>query len=678
MRLPTRIKPFLPDFRSIRFKLTAVLLVLTLLPMSLVSSVLYMKSSGMILEKVGAASAQSVRQAVEKVEVQLAQYDRLALQLMMDSDVQEALNAVGTNQGVSEKVKRASDRTKELIAPLKEIAGTYYITSDERLESQLPLFYRVPEAERNNDLYASIQEAGGKTVYFGIAPSINSDLYLKGSPVIVLGKALKQLSGNRTVGIILMEIRSESLLQTLEDLKLHKDSEAFFVDEQGNVVAHRDMARIGEPSPISSGRPDEGQTVVGGKKSIASSHASAMTAWTLMTATPIEFVTRDIADLRIWIVICALAAALASSAVSFLAARRISRPLDSLMVAMREAEDGDLTVCVPVRGTDELARVAGSFNRMLHNIRSLLLQTKDATSAVLSAATTLEQVSARSAMTTGELVAATAQIAAGSMQQAEAAEAGYQKTRDLHEQMDSLKSVASHIRGMADAIRDRSLEGTTYMGQMTAKNKQSEAMLAGVFERINMLAASILSIRKVIVVMDGIMKKTNILSLNAGIEAARAGAVGKGFMVIADEIRQLAAQAKLSIEQVEGMIGGIQQEMNETTEFLNAAKPIFVEQHKSVSEATTVFRHMESSIGEFHVQLGGLEQSVHTLEEVERELQGVMSHVAGTSQETSASTEEMASGTEEQKNVTDRLVSLSVELKEMSERLQASVRTFTV
>src|SRR5690606_26131053 len=117
----------------------------------------------------------------------------------------------------------------------------------------------------------------------------------------------------------------------------------------------------------------------------------------------------------------------------------------------------------------------------------------------------------------------------------------------IGEQVQSVIDSNVQMGQAAGEVEQASQRGSSYMGTLTVKTGQTEEMTRSMVDKVDKLKESTGSIRKILDVMGNVSKQTNILSLNATIEAARAGTAGKGFMVVADEIRKLADQSRQSI-----------------------------------------------------------------------------------------------------------------------------------
>ncbi|MNN10347.1 Methyl-accepting chemotaxis protein McpC [compost metagenome] len=178
--------------------------------------------------------------------------------------------------------------------------------------------------------------------------------------------------------------------------------------------------------------------------------------------------------------------------------------------------------------------------------------------------------------------------------------------------------------------------------------------------------------------MQNITQQTNILSLNATIEAARAGAAGRGFMVVADEIRQLADQSKQSISMVGQITDNIQMEMNETVQALSEASPLFQEQINSVKQTNQIFISVRDQMVGFVQHLEEVTVSIDELNESQNVLSEAMSNVSAVAEESSATSEEVASLSSEQQTVGQHLVELSDKLENVSAGLKESLSKFTV
>lgn len=203
-------------------------------------------------------------------------------------------------------------------------------------------------------------------------------------------------------------------------------------------------------------------------------------------------------------------------------------------------------------------------------------------------------------------------------------------------------------------------------------------MTGTLVRKVNGLQETASSVIKVLDVMQNITQQTNILSLNATIEAARAGEAGSGFMVVADEIRQLADQSKRSIAVVAETTDTIIKDINETVNALSQVAPLFTEQMASVRETSGIFVSVQEQMNQFIASLDSVSESITVLSQSQRGLAETIGNVSSFAEESSAASEEVASLSGEQQNVSGYLVELSGKLENASLRLKERLSRFIV
>jgi methyl-accepting chemotaxis protein len=224
----------------------------------------------------------------------------------------------------------------------------------------------------------------------------------------------------------------------------------------------------------------------------------------------------------------------------------IRTPLRNVAIAMREISkgEGDLTQRLPIRGNDEITAIARAFNLFIERIQALVTESKSTSEVLASLTQNLSQISSETRRLTDDQLQQTDLAATGSNEM----------SQTIHEVADNAERAAAAAREVADsAERGKSTMATTQqrIGQLAADIQKSSSVIQG-------LRAETDSIGSVLDVIRGIAEQTNLLALNAAIEAARAGEQGRGFAVVADEVRTLASRTQESTEEINKMITRLQ------------------------------------------------------------------------------------------------------------------------
>ncbi len=238
-------------------------------------------------------------------------------------------------------------------------------------------------------------------------------------------------------------------------------------------------------------------------------------------------------------------------AIAYLLARLITTPLCRAVSAMREiAEgDGDLTQRLNQDGDNEFTQLAEAFNHFAEKVRVSIAEVRDSSSELSLASKDVNDMMNR---VTGHTAKQRDEITS-------VATAITEMTTTIHEVSRSGNQAAK----AADQVEQQSRESMNLLSNTTAAIEQLDACIMEANEVITQVSAESTNIGSVLDVIRGIAEQTNLLALNAAIEAARAGEQGRGFAVVADEVRTLASRTQASTEEINTMIASLQQRVRE-------------------------------------------------------------------------------------------------------------------
>nr|WP_303728041.1 methyl-accepting chemotaxis protein [Pseudomonas aeruginosa] len=310
-----------------------------------------------------------------------------------------------------------------------------------------------------------------------------------------------------------------------------------------------------------------------------------------------------------------LGAAVLGLLVLWLSARGVTRPILGVAHMLRDiaSGEGDLTQRLPHTGRDELGELAGWFNRFLDKLQPIIRDVK---------------VSVRDARSTADQSAAiSSQTSAGMQQQFreidQVATASHEMTATAQDVARSAAQAADAARGADQATRD----GLALIDRTTQSIDSLAANLTSAMGQVEQLASSSEEIGSVLEVIRAIAEQTNLLALNAAIEAARAGDAGRGFAVVADEVRNLARRTQDSVEQIRGVIEGLQQGTRDVVDAMHGSHRQAQGSVEQVDEAVAALQRIGeavSVINDMNLQIASAaEEQSSVAEEINRNVAAI-------------------------------------------------------
>jgi len=671
--------------RSVGMKLFIIIFCAILLCVLVVGLSSYSTSRSIIQKKVAQSSSVAMQLSTGKLNLMLQNYEDLTMQILLDRNIQAQLLILSRSKedyAMFEATSKLNEGLQTYVLGNQSIANAALIPINEKAAS-ISTGSGIKNAQQT-EWFKQTVEQDGRMKWFPVqAEGLSGTSKV---PTFTITRLIKNTSVNEGYYVLVLEIHMKQFTNQLEDLKLGNDSVVTIVDAENNIVYSDAVEQLGKPSSVKlpainekkKGKDKATLEVkdASGKEVLALYNQIHSLDWRLLGTIPVDELVRDAGQIYNMTWIIAGLAALLAIGIGLFVVRMVATPLVRLRNLMNDGAQGDLTVRSNFSGRDEIGQLSQSFNQMMAQITTLVNQTNQSARDVLITAEELAEASRKTAISAKEIAVATEEIAGGATSLAVEAEKGSDLTSEISEQMKQVVSANDQMGVSADEVERASQQGTSYMNIVIEKTGLTEEMTRSMVEKVDRLKESTRSIRKILDLLNNMTKQTNILSLNATIEAARAGTAGKGFMVVADEIRKLAEQSRQSIDVVGQITETIQREIDETVSVLSEAYPIFQEQIESVKEASQIFLTVQGQMGDFIDRLGSATESITVLERSQTVLSEAMGNVSAVAEQSSATSEEVASLSHEQTSISEGLVQLSNKLETVSKELTELLTKF--
>ncbi len=356
----------------------------------------------------------------------------------------------------------------------------------------------------------------------------------------------------------------------------------------------------------------------------------------------------------------------------------LSTPINKLMTQLSYVSRGNFTAFEGIHTGDEIGGMSSSMNTMIAQIGSLIRNLKGLGEELGSSAEHLTATSHKTSESANQINRTIEEIATGAQRQAESALLSAEIANDLQ---NSILICQRHTELMLDdsvkisVVKNR---GVDALKQLQGKNHSVSDANINIEESISKLSTSILEVSRLLESVMSIASQTNLLALNASIEAARAGESGKGFAVIANEIRLLSTESTRFADDIKQMIDAIEFDSNQTEEALKTVKLIADEQSEALEYVSLSFEEIDQAVGGVENSIGEMAGSIDILSENKEIMMKEISSIAAVSQQTAAATEEAVAVIQQQGDDVISVSESAVELFKYSEKLIEDINVFKV
>ena len=511
---------------------------------------------------------------------------------------------------------------------------------------------------------------------------------------LVITISEKIMEGEQLMGVLATDIFVDTLVQIVNGQEIADNSYLFIVDSNAGIVNHpNDAFGYVNDEPMSLFSADGG--MYGELVSYIKSGKEATISLEDYDGTMRTFYAETV-DCCNWYVVAAISnqvmnqsrismlggflAALIISAVvgiviAIFMASRITKPIAFLSAKIAS---GDFSQDVPVTSRDEIGTLAAGFNGLMGKLRTLLEITVNSVENIQSFAGDLNQVSdelvtnAGKVSTEMESIAGAMEIQSGSVEQGkieldrfnERIEAFEESYRDMeHTMKDVLGKLSDSV------LVARNLETST---------EDSKENMRTIFEDIQELEKFSENITEIVSTISSISAQTNLLALNASIEAARAGDVGRGFTVVAEEIRVLSEQTSAATTNISELISNIRSRISQTVSSISVSMDSFEKNTKNSQMVLSTFNELRECIGGIGKINESLSSGMSVFIDSKDQINLSFGKIDDNMQTCRSSTNDAKALSKEQADWVGSLEDQSHTLKELAGQLRESTSSFTI
>ncbi|WPC43990.1 methyl-accepting chemotaxis protein [Clostridium sp. JS66] len=360
----------------------------------------------------------------------------------------------------------------------------------------------------------------------------------------------------------------------------------------------------------------------------------------------------------------------------YLLTKKFTQPILELVALMKRASEGDLTVKCNHKSEDEIGNLSFNFNCMISQIRDLINNISNTSNLVTNSAKTLAINTDTTSQSIEQVALNIADVAAAAEKQTSNSITGLDTTTKLSDEISIMTNYMNEGKMSAEKIYTVSTKGVNIIGSLETAAKENNNSINNIAVVVNSLSEKANVIGNIADTITSISEQTNLLALNAAIEAARAGDAGKGFSVVADQVRKLSEDTAASSNHVKDIISNVQMDVNKAKEAISQAELVVKKQNDAVKYTGETFNEISLKIQDVVNKIITTASSLDNVLISRDQLLILMEDAAKVSETLSASSEHVSAITEEQNAAMEEVTALAEDLNKMSSTLNESIKIF--
>lgn len=399
--------------------------------------------------------------------------------------------------------------------------------------------------------------------------------------------------------------------------------------------------------------------------------------WTVVSSTYMMDFNMPAKEILNIVLLVIGAALVIGTIIIWIFANKISRPIKQVTEHMDHLANGDLSQgSINMKAKDETGQLADAMNDMQTKLRDMVSNISGVSETVTSQSEELTQ-SANEVKAGSEQIATTMQeLASGSETQASHAGELSSLMGTFQNETKEAHANGDHIYQSSNQVLDLTNEGRQLMETSTRQMARIDEIVHEAVQKVATLDVQSQKISNLVSVIKDISDQTNLLALNAAIEAARAGEHGKGFAVVADEVRKLAEQVSESVTDITGIVESIQTETGNVTESLKDGYGEVQEGTNQIKTTGETFNQISDAVTDMANSIKIVSENLAAISENSEKMNASIQEIAAVSEESAAGVEETSASSEQTSSAMEEVAESSDQLAKLAEELNGMVRRF--
>lgn len=653
-------------FKSLRGKIMTITLIVTILCFAVMGFIINMRVSNELVENAEARLLGDAETISKELDTFFAKHGMLVEQMAKNPELIEFVKKykVKGKKFNESNYRRVVDTLADIKATDPAL-GLVWMGVDAADDLVTDIF----DYESGSDY--DLSEKGWYKQMLSEDGLTYTDPYIDGvTGGIVISIVAPVKDNGRVIGNVGIDVALDDVVAVMESYQIGEEGYPILITKSGLVVYHVDPEQIMETNmteidgdvgayakEMVKGNMGIGKYVYNNQEKYFAYAPLATNGWSVGTIVPTSE-TASIINSFSFTNIAMFAITTIILMTSIVVIVQVSlKKVPMIVENMNQFASGDLTHSLDVDSNDEVGQISHAYNDALVSIRQVITEAVNSSDAVRSASNTMVTISEESKQALGDVSIAISEVADGTTDTAHQTEESVVSIHELSDEIEHIINKTEEIYIKTEEVHTLSSQGTSTLVKLNKQSQENQESVSTIKDIVQAMDASSNEISVIVDMINSISEQTNLLALNASIEAARAGEAGRGFSVVADEIRKLAEQTSEATEDIRAKIVDIQDKSALAVKQTDSSEKIVIENTEIVKNTEVIFNDIIKNLQVLFTVSEESKKAAEEMRERKETIVNFIENVSASYEETSASMEEMSASTEEQLAVMENLAS---------------------
>jgi len=507
---------------------------------------------------------------------------------------------------------------------------------------------------------------------------------------IVCGASVPFSRNGAPSGVLLVTFKTEVLAQQAKAIKFEGQGKGMIVNPKTGIIIasaneEENLKMVSENAVLKdhvqemdSNKKGYFFSSAGGESKVIAYDHIGSTGWLAIVSVPESFVFAEMRSLQMIYGILTIIGIIVVVAALLLFSNNIVKNVHALTEHMEKMAEGNLRLePLEVTSNDELGQMAHGFNSMNDSIRNLIVKMAQSAEQVAASSQELTASSQQAAEAATHVAQTVVEVAGGMEKQLTSIDGAKKNVDEAFVDINAMSDKATEVAGNTEQMAGAANHGAQLMQNAMDKMGNIEHSVMNSAEVVKKLGENSKQIGQIVESISAIADQTNLLALNAAIEAARAGEAGRGFSVVAEEVRKLAEQSQISAEEIKNRISTIQSDTEEAVVAMESGTNEVMLGTQAIREVGEQFTEITTRVNSIKSEIEGINHAVQTVSKGMQGIVGAVDDIDEVSRATAENTQTISAAAEEQSASSQEIASASHSLADLATELQNATSQFT-